>query len=108
MTGAHDEHEPKDQRARLLSSPKPKPTPTAYRPGEFLWRLHKGFARVVAELRDDGAFGSELQLFRDDVFFYGRRHAARGNALEEAESRRREYLALGWKPSEDGSRGAST
>jgi hypothetical protein len=49
----------------------------------------------VGELRDDGEWGVEGQLYRDGELLYGRRWANRELALEEADERKAQYLREG-------------
>lgn len=88
---------PRNQRALTHHAPKPQPRPALS--GERLWVLYKGGARIRAELRDDtrAGAGAELQLFRDDAFFYSRRHLSREIALAEAAGYRQEKEADGWQ-----------
>lgn len=86
---------PKNQSA--LTADRPAPPPRQPRPGEPLWTLRKELGRLRAELRDNGEAGAELQLFRDDVFIYGRRYLTRAMAIEDAVGCRRTFEADGWR-----------
>ncbi|MEQ1935170.1 MAG: hypothetical protein ABL962_15020 [Fimbriimonadaceae bacterium] len=75
---------------------KPDP-PKRKRPGERLWTLTKGGQRRYAELRDNGEFGFEFQLFADtDTFLYGKRFDTRAAALPLSNEERDERLRAGW------------
>jgi hypothetical protein len=65
------------------------------RVGEHLWAIRKDGRQIVCELRDDGAAGFEVQVSRDREFLYGRRFATRARAIEEADTRKVQYLRKG-------------
>ena len=50
---------------------------------------------LACELRDDGAAGVELQVYRDRELLYRRRWANRALALAEADERKAQYLREG-------------
>ena len=58
------------------------------KPAEPLWSLTKGQEMYRAELRHNGEFGVELQLFltdgHRDHFVYGQRYPIRAIAMSEA------------------------
>jgi hypothetical protein len=63
--------------------------------GEPLWTVEKNGRRLACELRDDGAWGVEVRVYRDRELLYGRRWANRALALEEADERKAQYLREG-------------
>jgi hypothetical protein len=73
---------------------KPPPPPPP-RKGEPLWIIQKAGRRLACELRDDGAAGVEVQVYRDGELLYGRRWANRALALAEADERKAQYLGEG-------------
>jgi hypothetical protein len=68
------------------------------RPGQRIWSLWKQARRIDCELRtfEDGA---EVQLFVNDGFDSGRRHASAEFALRAAEDLRAWLSPAGWTPS---------
>jgi hypothetical protein len=66
--------------------------------GEHLWSLLNDNVRYDVELRDDYArgAGTELQLFRDDEFIYGRRYVTRDAAIAEADALKAILQQQGW------------
>jgi hypothetical protein len=81
----------------LLAGQRPQ-QPNRRRPGEHVWTMTKGSEQARAELRDQGAAGVELQVFRGDDFANGRLYASR----MAADARKRLtrlmacYCADGW------------
>jgi hypothetical protein len=65
------------------------------RAGEPLWTIQKAGRQLACELRDDGAAGVEVQVYREGELLYGRRWATRALALEEANERKAQYLREG-------------
>jgi hypothetical protein len=63
---------------------------------ELLWTLYKGADRQVAKLHNFGDQGTELQLFRNDNWYYGQRHDSRAQAVAETLTWRRQLEADGW------------
>ena len=63
--------------------------------GEHLWTVRKDGRQIDCELCDHGAWGVEMQIYRELEFRYGRRWATRAQALEEADARRALYLREG-------------
>ena len=61
--------------------------PRQPRAGEPLWAIQKDGRQPDCELRDHGAWGGEVQVYREREFLYGRRWATRALALQEARSR---------------------
>jgi hypothetical protein len=80
-----------------LSTYQPPP-PRQPQPGEHLYSVLKDNVVYRVEIRDDDArgLGTEFQILRDGELVYGRRLAARGLALAEAESLRAVLKAQGW------------
>jgi hypothetical protein len=64
-------------------------------PGEHLWAVRKDGRQLDCELRDHGAWGVEVQVYREGEFLYGRRWASRALALAEADERKAQYLREG-------------
>jgi len=62
--------------------------PRQPRAGASLWTIQKDGRNLTCELRDDGEWGVELQVYREGEFLYGRRWATRALALAEAEERK--------------------
>jgi hypothetical protein len=73
---------------RTIAPPQP-------RVGEHLWTVEKNGRQLGCELRDDGEAGVEVQMYRDGELLYGRRHATRARALEEADEQKARYLREG-------------
>jgi hypothetical protein len=69
--------------------------PPERRPSEHLWAVRKDGRQLDCELRDHGAWGVEVQVYREGEFLYGRRWASRALALEEADERKTQYLREG-------------
>jgi hypothetical protein len=69
--------------------------PRQPRAGEPLWIIQKAGRQLACELRDDGAAGVEVQVYREGELLYGRRWATRALALEEANERKAQYLREG-------------
>jgi hypothetical protein len=65
------------------------------RAGEHRWTVQKDGRALACELRDDGAAGLEVQMSRDGEFLCGRPFATRERALEEADTRKAQYLREG-------------
>lgn len=85
---------PKDQQALTYNAPKrPDRQPT---PGEVLWTVStvKG-ALIRCELRNHGAAGAELQLFRNREFVDGRLWPSREIAVAKAEFLKADHLLCG-------------
>jgi hypothetical protein len=76
-------------------APNYKPAPTQPRTGESLWVIQKAGRQLACELRDDGEWGVEVQVYRDGELLYGRRWATRALALAEADARKAQYLKDG-------------
>ena len=70
-------------------------TPRQPRADEHLWAIQKAGRQLACELRDDGAWGVELQVYRDGELIYGRRWASRALALERADDWKAQYLREG-------------
>jgi hypothetical protein len=70
-------------------------TPRQPRAGEHLWAIEKNGRQLACALRDDGAAGVELQVYRDRELLYGRRWATRALALEKADEWKAQYLREG-------------
>jgi hypothetical protein len=49
--------------------------------------------QLDCELRDHGAWGVDVQVYREREFLYGRRWATRALALEEADEQKRGLFA---------------
>jgi hypothetical protein len=71
------------------------PAPPQPRTGERLWTVQKAGRQLACELRDDGEFGVEVQVYQDGELLYGRRWASRALALEEADEQKARYLGEG-------------
>jgi hypothetical protein len=52
------------------------------RAGEPLWAVQKDGRKLACELRDDGAWGVEVQVYRERELLYGRRLATRAGTRE--------------------------
>ena len=66
-------------------------------PGERLWTLSKDGHRRYAELRDNGEFGVEFQLFADvNTFLYGKGFNTRAEAMPLAYEERVQRMRQGW------------
>jgi hypothetical protein len=77
-------------------APDHKPAPPRPRqPGEHLWTIQKDGHQLDCELRDHGAWGVEVQIYREREFLYGRRWPTRALALKEADQQRATYLSKG-------------
>ena len=76
-------------------APNRRTEPRQPRAGEHLWAIEKNGRQLACELRDDGAAGVELQVYRERELLYGRRFAARGLALEKADAWKAQYLRDG-------------
>ena len=64
-------------------------------PGEHLWSVSKNGRQLECELRDDGAWGVEVQVTRAGEFLYGLRFVTLALALAEADARKAQYLREG-------------
>jgi hypothetical protein len=64
-------------------------------PNEHLWAFRKDGRQLDCQLRDHGAWGVEVQVYREREFLYGRRWATRALALEEADEQKARYLREG-------------
>jgi hypothetical protein len=80
---------------RPFYAPNRTTTPRQPRAGEPLWTVEKNGRPLVCELRDDGVAGVEVQVSRAGELLYGRRFATRTLALEEADTRKAQYLRDG-------------
>ena len=80
---------------RPFYAPNRTTAPRQPRVGEHLWAIQKDGRQLACELRDDGAAGIEVQVYRDRELLYGRRWATRALALEEADERKAQYLSEG-------------
>ena len=69
--------------------------PRQPRAGEYLWAIQKDGRQLACELRDDGADGVELQVYREREMLYGRRWTTRALALMKAEEWKAQYLRDG-------------
>jgi hypothetical protein len=69
--------------------------PRQPRAGEPLWTVEKNGRPLACELRDDGAAGVEVQVYRDRELLYGRRWATRALALAKADELKAQYLRDG-------------
>ncbi len=58
--------------------------PCQPRPSEHLWAVQKDGRQLACELGDDGAWGVEVQVYREEELLYGRRWATRALALERS------------------------
>jgi hypothetical protein len=76
-------------------APDRKLAPRQPQPGEPLWTILRDGQRLECELRDHGAWGMEVQIYRDGKFLYGRRWPSRALALEEANEQKAVYLGNG-------------
>lgn len=77
--------------------------PKARRQGERLWTLTKDGHRRYAELRDNGEFGVEFQVFADvDTFLYGQRFETRALAIQLSNTERDQRLREGWMLMDNG------
>jgi hypothetical protein len=65
------------------------------RAGEHLWTVQKDGRHHACELRDDGAWGVEVQVYRAGEFLYGLRFLTPALALAEADARKAQYLREG-------------
>jgi hypothetical protein len=82
--------------AEPFYAPDHKPAPPRQpKRGEPLWAILKDGQQLECELRDHGAWGVEVQVYRDREFLYGQRWATRALAIEEADDRRAAYLRKG-------------
>jgi hypothetical protein len=79
-------------------APNRKVPPRQPRAGERLWTVEKNGRQLACELRDDGEAGVEVQVYRDGDLLYGRRHATRAAALEEADDQQARYSPRGRDP----------
>ena len=75
----------------------PPPPPRKPRQAEHVWSMRKNGKQVDAELRADGGYGWECQFLYNGDFAYGRRWVLRADALAEAEAKRQELDAVGWR-----------
>ena len=66
-------------------------------PTEQLWTLMKDGVRWTAEVRNQGKYGWELQLLRNETIFFGHRHVMREAAVAEALQQRHGLEARGWR-----------
>jgi hypothetical protein len=69
--------------------------PRQPRTGEHLWTVEKNGRQLACELRDDGAGGVELQVYRERELLYGRRWDTRALALAKADEWKTQYLREG-------------
>jgi hypothetical protein len=69
--------------------------PGPSRPASTFGPFRRTAASSRARLRDDGAAGIEVQVYRDRELLYGRRLATRALALKEADERKAQYLSEG-------------
>jgi hypothetical protein len=69
--------------------------PRQPRVGEHLWTVQKDGRPLACELRDDGAWGVEVQVTRAGEFLYGLRFVTLALALAEADARKVQYLREG-------------
>jgi hypothetical protein len=69
--------------------------PRQPRVAEPLWAIQKHGRQLACEFRDDGAWGVELQVYRDGELLYGRRWPTRALALEKADTWKAKYLRAG-------------
>jgi hypothetical protein len=76
-------------------TPDHKPALRQRQPSEHLWAIRKDGQQLDCELRDHGAWGVEVQVYREREFLYGRRWASRALAIEEADAQKTAYLAKG-------------
>jgi hypothetical protein len=83
-----------NERSALLRA-QPHDPPRQPRAGEHLWTVEKNGRHLACELRDDGEAGLEVLMSRDGELLYGRRHATRARALEEADEQKARYLREG-------------
>lgn len=74
-----------------------RPPPRKPKPGERVWSMRKNGKQVDAELRGHSEWGWECQFFYNGELAYGRRWVTRGDALAEAEAKRRELERDGWE-----------
>ena len=65
------------------------------RVAEPLWAVQKEGRQLACELRDDGAFGVDVQVYRDGELLYGHRWPTRALALEKAADWKAQYLLAG-------------
>jgi hypothetical protein len=65
------------------------------RMGEYLWAIQKDGRQLACELRDDGAAGVEVQVYRERELPYGRRWPTRASALAKADEWKAQYLREG-------------
>jgi hypothetical protein len=65
------------------------------RVAEPLWAVQKEGRQLACELRDEGAFGVDVQVSRDGELLYSRRWPTRALALEKADSWKAQYLLAG-------------
>jgi hypothetical protein len=71
---------------------------TGARTDRLLWRLRKDVQTASARLLDNGAYGCELQIFRDGKLQSGRRYDSLETALAEGDGVREMYIGAGWTP----------
>jgi hypothetical protein len=76
-------------------SPVHRSAPRVPRPGEPLWELHANHVTWNCELRYQGEFGVEAQIFGDGRFFAGRRFDTRALAVQWAELERQARMKDG-------------
>lgn len=62
---------------------------------EHLWAVRKDGRQLDCELRDHGAWGMEVQVYREREFLYGRRFTTCALALKEADEQKAQYLREG-------------
>jgi hypothetical protein len=75
-------------------APDRKPAlPRQPKPGEQLWSIRTKDRQLDCELGDHGAWGVEVQVYREGQFLDGRRWPTRALALEEAEAQKAAYPA---------------
>src|ERR1700722_1923691 len=80
----------------MSEQPSMRPTARPNRASEHIWAIENNGRQLACELRDDGAAGMELQVYRERELLYGRRFATRVLALEKADDWKAQYLR-GWE-----------
>jgi hypothetical protein len=66
------------------------------RVGEHLWAIRKDGRQLVCELRDDGDWGVERQVYRDQEFLYSRRRATCRDATADVSGASASTRSLTW------------
>jgi hypothetical protein len=79
----------------LFYSPDHRSAPRIAHPGEPLWELRVNHVTWSCELRYQGEYGVEMQIFRDGEFFAGRRFDTRALAVQWAELERQAWMKKG-------------